>query len=97
MNTNGVISFKRPLSQHTPVSFPIDDEDIIAPYWTDIDTVHTGNIFFKESIENELLDKITSEIRAYNDRLFEFNARWAFIVTWENVLIKNNVNYKQKV
>jgi len=78
------------LNQPTPISFPIDDEDVIAPYWTDIDITHTGNVFFRESIEIEILERITNEIKTANPRLTKFKAHWAFIVTWENVIKKND-------
>ena len=91
-----MISFKRPLHQPTPVPFPIDD-DVIAPYWTDIDISTGGNVFFRESMENEILNRITSEILATNPKLTEFKAHWAFIITWENVTKNHNFTYKEKV
>ena len=75
----------------------MDNEDVIAPYWNDIDITYTGNVFFKESTENEILDEITNEIRNVNSRLADFKALWAFIVTWDHVVQNSNFNNNQKV
>ena len=93
VNINGVISFNRPWNLLPPVSFPINDEDIIAAYWTNIDIRNSGNVFFRESTDNEILLKITNEIKIVDPRLTEFKALWAFIATWDNVLL----NTKQEV
>ena len=98
VNTNGVISFKRPLNLFTVTSFIVDNEDVIAPYWTDIDITYTGNVFFRESTEDEILDEITNEIRNVNYlRLADFKAYWAFIVTWDQVVQNSNFSNNQKV
>ena len=90
VNINGIISFNRPWNLFTPVFFPIINEDIIAPYWTNIDINNSGNVFFRESTNNEILLKITNEIKIVNPGLTEFKAHWAFIATWENVLLNAN-------
>ena len=41
-------------------------------------------------MENEVLNRITSEIKATDPKLTEFKAHWAFIVTWENVIKDHN-------
>ena len=97
VNTNGLISFNRPLNLLKPISFPVEEEDIIAPYWTDIDITDTGNVFFRESTDSKILDKITDEIKIINPRLTKFKAHWAFIVTWDNVLPNNNFTNDQEV
>lgn len=38
VNNNGNISFSSPLSTFTPNPFPIANQPIIAPYWSDVDT-----------------------------------------------------------
>ena len=92
-----MISFKRPLNLFTLASFPVDNEDVIAPYWTDIDITDTGNVFFREAIEDEILDKITNEIRTANSKLANYKAHWAFIVTWDHVVQNRNFNDNKKV
>ena len=47
-------------------------------------------MFFRESTNNEILLKITNEVKIVNPRLTEFKAHWAFIVTWDNVLLNTN-------
>ena len=92
-----MISFKKPLNLFTLASFPVDNEDVIAPYWTDIDITDTGNVFFRESVEDEMLDKISNEIRTANVKLANYKAHWAFIVTWDHVVQNRNFNDNQKV
>ena len=48
-------------------------------------------------MENEILDSITSEIRATNPRLAQFKAHWACIVTWEDVMKNDKFTNKEKV
>ena len=48
-------------------------------------------------MENEVLNRITSEIQATNPKLTEFKAHWAFIVTWENVIKNHNFTSREKV
>ncbi|MBE9007256.1 PEP-CTERM sorting domain-containing protein [Fortiea sp. LEGE XX443] len=38
VNNNGNLTFRDPLSQFTPDPFPIANQPIIAPYWSDVDT-----------------------------------------------------------
>ena len=48
-------------------------------------------------MENEVLNRITSEIKANNPKLTEFKAHWAFIVTWENVIKNHNFASEEMV
>lgn len=38
VNNNGNITFRGPLGEYTPSSFPIASQPMIAPYWGDVDT-----------------------------------------------------------
>ena len=64
---------------------PLDNEYVIAPYWTDFDTTKSGNVYFKESFDVKVLNKISTEVKRFDKRMTEFTSHWAFIATWENV------------
>ena len=85
INGNGVISFDR---RFTAISFgnflPLSiTEKIIAPYWDNVDTRGTGNIYYRQTTDPSLLARTTSEIRAaYAMSQALTNL---FIVTWDAV------------
>lgn len=86
MNTNGVISFLRPVGTYTPNPFPIaNDARMIAPFWADIDTRNGGTVWYRETTNDTLLDRATDEVRAYFPGFFRFRASWVFIATWDRV------------
>jgi len=47
INTNGNISFDQPFSTGTPVGMPFSNFQIIAPFWSDVDTRSRGGVFYK--------------------------------------------------
>lgn len=86
MNTNGVISFLRPVGTYTPNPFPIaNDARMIAPFWADIDTTRGGTVWYRETTNDTMLDRATHEVRAYFPDFFRFRASWVFIATWDRV------------
>eukprot|EP00105_Crassostrea_gigas_P046261 XP_019930409.1 PREDICTED: protein mesh [Crassostrea gigas] len=86
VNTNGVISFLRPVGTYTPNPFPIaNDARMIAPFWADIDTTRGGTVWYRETTNDTMLDRATDEVRAYFPDFFRFRASWVFIATWDRV------------
>ncbi len=45
VNNNGNITFAAPLGSYTPEPFPVSAQPMIAPYWADVDTQGTGNVW----------------------------------------------------
>ena len=96
MNTNGVISFSTPLSTFTPASFPIpaseSSRQLIAPFWADVDisTPQSGNVFYRETSDPQLLSRAGSDILR-DPRLFPevdfstFLPTSIFVATWDHV------------
>lgn len=76
INTNGFISFENPLDSLM--------KPLISPFNADINTLISGNIYYREVITNDyyILNKITNDINAID---VDFNATWAFVVTWFEV------------
>lgn len=85
MNNNGLLSFGDAVSTYTPRSFPLNDDQLIAPYWADVDTRGKGTVWFREVNDSTLLDRIGRDIHANVDNLFGFQPTLALIVTWDSV------------
>lgn len=45
INNNGNLTFNGPVGTFTPVPFPISNQPMIAPFWGDVDTRGTGQVF----------------------------------------------------
>ncbi len=58
---------------------------LIAPYWGDVDTRGVGNVWFRESVEVEDLNRARDDIRQAYMEARRFNPRSVFIATWEDV------------
>ena len=94
ININGVLSFLNSFSSHSPSPFPLTPEVLIAPYWTDLITTFTGNIWYQQSTDNTLLDRATVEIRGSfpAPETTSFTATNLLIVTWDQVPRYGNSN-----
>jgi hypothetical protein len=106
VNTNGVISFLRQVSQYTPDPFPLgSDRRLIAPFWADVDTRKGGVVYYRETQDLAIRIRVSNEIRKYFVRQRKFSAKWVIIVTWLNVAryggssspnVKLQLNYLEK-
>ena len=83
-----MISFIAPVPTFTPEPFPIADRFLIAPFWADVDTRGIGEVYFKESRNetllnkaNEIIQKSTSQSRG----LSRYEPTWILIATWFKV------------
>jgi len=90
VNTNGAISFSRPVSTYTPQAFPIGGgRELIAPYWADVDTRYSGSsgvIYYRIAYDSVARNKANSDIRqAFPGSAGSFSATWVFIATWYDV------------
>ncbi|XP_065916685.1 uncharacterized protein [Dysidea avara] len=86
INENGVISFGSPFNVHTPSSLPLNGTDeIIAPYWADVDTRRTGNIYYRQTTDPSLLFKANREIRAAFPMCGDVTIQNLLIATWHRV------------
>jgi hypothetical protein len=76
INTNGFISFENPLDSLM--------KPLVSPFNADINTLISGSIYYREvaTTSNDLLNKITNDINTID---VDFNATWAFVVTWFEV------------
>ena len=58
---------------------------IIAPYWADVDTRGTGNIYYRNTTDRSLLARATSEIRAAFPTSRNVDIKNLLIATWDGV------------
>ncbi|XP_066465373.1 alpha-tectorin-like [Eleutherodactylus coqui] len=94
VNNNGVISFNKAVSQYTPDPFPLTNgETFVTPYWGDVDNDLGGMVFYRESKEPGLLQKITEDVQKYLPNL-HFLAKWAFVATWDKVAYYGSASKK---
>ncbi|CAH3193578.1 unnamed protein product [Porites evermanni] len=86
VNTNGVISFLDQVSQFTPDSFPLgDNRRLVAPFWADVDTRVAGQVFYRETTDQALLQQASEDVQANFVDHRKFKANWLFIATWHEV------------
>lgn len=86
VNNNGDITFAKPLRQYTSNRFPINgSHKIIAPFWTDIDTINGGSLWYRTTTNKSVLQRGSNETRALFPEFTDFSASWMMIVTWDDV------------
>nr|XP_009665529.1 PREDICTED: alpha-tectorin-like isoform X1 [Struthio camelus australis]XP_009665530.1 PREDICTED: alpha-tectorin-like isoform X2 [Struthio camelus australis] len=94
VNNNGVISFSSRVNQYTPDPFPLaDGRTFVAPYWGDVDNVLGGEVFYRETTEPALLQRITKSINQYFPTI-PYTATWAFVATWDHVAYYGSTSNK---
>ena len=86
MNDNGVISFNNPYNVRTPLSLPlIGTQQIIAPYWADVDTRGSGQVLYRQSTDPSLLARASREIQNAFPSSQNVNITNLLIATWDEV------------
>ena len=86
MNTNGIISLDNWFTAYFAEPFPLNDTvKVIAPYWADVDTTGTGQIFYRQSTDPSLLARASSDIKAAYPLLQNDVITHLFIATWDAV------------
>ena len=87
MGVDGVISLDEDIYLgSTPCSFPLTRTDeIIAPYWADVDTRGTGDIYYRQTTDPSLLARATSEIITAFPDSPDLTITNMFIATWDRV------------
>ena len=84
VSTNGVVSFGAPFTSFASRPFPLSTSDVlIAPFWDVSNVQNGGQILFRLSDNQTLLNEVGSTI---NDTLeFDFTPTMLFIVTWSGI------------
>ena len=88
MNTNGLLSFGMPLSVFESSSqdpFPVTGPPLVAPFWADVDTRGTGEVYYRETNDTSLLSNVTLDIQSAFVDFINFTPTSLFIATWDEV------------
>ena len=91
VNNNGVVSFDTRVSGFTPQPFPITGSALLSPYWGDVDTRGTGNVYYRGTTDSTVLNRASENIRSifpeFNTplALTPFTATYLYIATWDHV------------
>ena len=83
-----MVSFTAPVPTFTPEPFPINGRFLIAPFWADVDTRGTGEVYLKETqnitqleMAREIIIKATHQAAG----LSTYMPKWMLIATWYRV------------
>jgi len=87
VNVNGVISLSADFDDYFTHLLPLRGADkIIAPYWADVDTTVTGNIYYRQTSDSILLDRANEQIgAAFPISLDVISVENLLIATWDRV------------
>ncbi|XP_041471024.1 sushi domain-containing protein 2-like [Lytechinus variegatus] len=96
VNDNGVLSFDNQYTKYDEAQpvFPIgpDMEEttdreriLIAPFWGNVDMTTRGYVYFRQSTEQELLDRAAGEIHTAFVEWDDFQPKVLVIATWVEV------------
>ena len=86
MNTNGIISLDSPFTSYSANPLPLSGiQQIIAPYWADVDTRGTGQVFYRQTTNPSLLAKTSNTIKAVFPMSQNVKITNLVITTWDGV------------
>ena len=88
MSSNGILSFDYQFPDFNSQIFPLSDSitPIIAPFWTDINIINGGSIYYRQTSEAGLLQKAENLTRSgFPQTAQDFSPVHLFIATWDRV------------
>ncbi|NWI91347.1 TECTA protein, partial [Pitta sordida] len=86
VNNNGLLSFGMGVPTFTPEPFPLPGRPFVAPFWADVDTRLGGDVFYRQSRDSHLLERLAQDLapaRTPGDP--PPSPTWAFVATWHRV------------
>ena len=83
MSSNGLLSFRQPFTNPERVPFHLTDEALIAPFWNDMNIELAGQVSYRFSMDQSLLDRVQVLINESLD--VYFSPAFLFIATWDRV------------
>jgi len=85
VNSNGILSFWQPFSSSFIRQFPLFTVPLIAPYWENFDLRRGGNIFYRQTSNTTLLQRVQNQLQESFPPAGDFSPTRLFIATWERV------------
>ncbi|XP_073795791.1 sushi, nidogen and EGF-like domain-containing protein 1 isoform X2 [Danio rerio] len=89
MNSNGYLTFTKPLPASNSSSSLNPKRDIIAPLWTQLDSRRGGSISYINKPSSNVLAQVTAAVKQYFPNI-PFAAASAFVATWKSVPYNNS-------
>ena len=86
MNSIGTVSFGAPFTTIPQAPLPLpqsDDSTLVAPFWNLITQYRGGNVFFRFSEDEDLMEEVGMRIEAAFRE--EFHPELVFVATWDQV------------
>ena len=82
--TNGLLSLNRSdvTASFRPITFPTEGS-LIAPFWADVDTRGSGRVYYRNTVNETLLKKMSEDIYEYFGTIFL--PEYLFVSTWYRV------------
>nr|XP_055061323.1 alpha-tectorin-like [Misgurnus anguillicaudatus] len=84
VNDNGHLTFDGAWYSYSPYHFPAVAKDLIAGFWTDLDTRVNGVVSYHQYTSGNVLTQATQDVNQYFPSL-SFTASWVFVATWDRV------------
>ena len=79
-------------------SFPLGGgRKFVAPFWADVDTTNSGDVWYRQSESQTMLDKANMQIRRAFPLQIPFTATHLIIATWDKVGYFNSKMDKVKI
>ena len=86
VNANGVISLSSDFDDSVAHPLPLTGTDkIIAPYWADVDITGTGDIYYRQTTDDDLLARATEQIRTAFPYSQVVSVENLLVATWDRV------------
>ncbi|XP_052256418.1 nidogen-1-like [Dreissena polymorpha] len=97
VNSNGHLSFESELPGYQPTMvMPLGREiKLIAAYMADIDLSDAGQVFYRETNDEALLQRAGMDVQAHFSQFPSFEPLGLFIATWEGVVPYGSQNTSQ--
>ena len=85
VNTNGHLTFQSGFLAWTPQRFPIVGLPLIAPFWDDVDIRQFGTIFYRQTSNTTLRQRVRDELQDLFPSAGNFTPTILLIATWDRV------------
>ncbi|XP_022099265.1 sushi domain-containing protein 2-like [Acanthaster planci] len=99
INDNGVLSFDNAFNDHSEQQnpFPVGpipantpgevptQRILIAPFFANVDITQSGQIYYRQSTEKDLMDRCNAAIRQHFIKFADFQTKFMVIATWVGV------------
>ena len=91
VSDNGVLSFRSGFYDSSPDPFPLSYYILIAPFWNDVYLYRGGNIFYRFTDDESILNDVGMTIRDAFEN--DFSPALVFIATWDRVTPSYRYSY----